>query len=264
MSQARNKAHEIEIAELTEKLETAHSQLIQSAKMATLGKIAGSIAHEINNPLSILKLKLDLVTSMVREPSPNVSMILEELTKIIATTDRISNVVRGLKSYSRKSEDDPFIAIDLLQVIKDTMELCKDKFKYLDIEVRINCPSEAIAQCRPSQISQVLLNCLNNAYDAICERDKKWVEISIVKINSCFEISVTDSGNGIPASVANNMMQPFFTTKSVHSGTGLGLSLSKDLIEGHSGKFYYDASHKNTRFVIQIPIQQNSASKKAV
>ena len=264
MSQPRNKTRETEIALLTEKLHSAQAQLVQSAKMATLGKMAGSIAHEINNPLSILKLKLDLVSNMVQESPTNTSLILEELAKIIATTDRISNVVRGLKSYSRKSEDDPFISIDLYQVIKDTMELCKDKFKYLDINVRINCPSEAVVQCRPSQISQVLLNCLNNAYDAISEMDQKWVEISVSKIQTYFEISITDSGNGIPDSVAKKMMQPFFTTKSVDSGTGLGLSLSKDLIEGHSGRFFYDSSHKNTRFVIQIPIHQDGTTKKAV
>src|SRR6185312_3312229 len=109
---------------------------------------------------------------------------------------------------------------------------------------------------RPSQISQVLLNLLNNGLDAIRTMTQPWIEIAVVKCEDLVEISVTDSGHGIPNHIANRMMEPFFTTKEVGSGTGLGLAISRGIIEDHHGKFYYDQESANTRFVVALPLEK--------
>lgn len=106
---------------------------------------------------------------------------------------------------------------------------------------------------RQAQIEQVLLNLLNNSFDAIQSTPDRWIHITARLENHRVLILVTDSGTGIPNDVQQKMLQPFFTTKEVGKGTGLGLSISKGIIEDHQGQLYYDPKNKNTCFVIDLP-----------
>ena len=111
-----------------------------------------------------------------------------------------------------------------------------------------------------TQISQVLLNLLNNAHDAIKElgENPKWIQIDVHKKDEKYiQLSVTDCGHGIPKQHLNKIMQPFFTTKEVGKGTGLGLSISSEIIKNHGGSLTYDAQSKHTRFVIELPMRQS-------
>jgi two-component system sensor histidine kinase DctS len=108
-------------------------------------------------------------------------------------------------------------------------------------------------ECRAVQISQVLLNLINNACDAISSLNEKWILINAIERNNLIEISVTNSGPKIPAHIREKLMQPFFTTKEVGMGTGLGLSLSKTIAEAHGGRLYLDLGAENTRFVLELP-----------
>jgi C4-dicarboxylate-specific signal transduction histidine kinase len=100
------------------------------------------------------------------------------------------------------------------------------------------------------------LNLINNSHDSVLNLKDRWVKIEVLDKDNFIEISVTDSGNGIPEPIAQKMMNPFFTTKEVGKGTGLGLSISKGLAEDHGGSLYYDPTSKNTRFVIKLPKYQ--------
>ena len=119
--------------------------------------------------------------------------------------------------------------------------------------------------CRAGEIVQVLLNLLNNAYDAISESSEKWIKVELKKEPKSIAIWVTDSGGGIPTEVQKKIMQPFFTTKEVGKGTGLGLSISRGIIESHHGQLILDTSSANTCFIIKLPIKQTeeAAPKKA-
>ena len=110
-------------------------------------------------------------------------------------------------------------------------------------------------QCRATQISQVLLNLLNNACDAIRDLPEKWIRIGYEESVAGFELSVTDSGTGIDRAILDKLFQPFFTTKGVNVGTGLGLSISKGIAESHGGSLEYDSSCPNTRFILSLPRQ---------
>lgn len=111
-------------------------------------------------------------------------------------------------------------------------------------------------ECHSIKISQVLLNLLNNAYDAIQNQKEKWIKVEIIERQHEIDLIVTDSGNGIPVSVQKRMMQPFFTTKDIGKGTGLGLSISQGIVTSHHGKINIDNASMNTRFVITLPKRQ--------
>jgi signal transduction histidine kinase len=111
-------------------------------------------------------------------------------------------------------------------------------------------------ECRPTEISQILLNLLNNAFDAVFSLSEKWVELQVEELPDEIRIQVTDSGSGISKGIREKLMQPFFTTKEPGKGTGLGLSISNRIALKHHGKIYLDESCKNTRFVLVLPKRQ--------
>ena len=115
-----------------------------------------------------------------------------------------------------------------------------------------------------AQISQVLLNILNNSSDAIALSENPWIEISFdfAKPGLTY-VSITDSGHGIPVNIADRMMDPFFSTKEVGRGTGLGLSISRGIIEDHGGRLWYDRESPNTRFVIELPVEEIQTAVKS-
>jgi signal transduction histidine kinase len=113
--------------------------------------------------------------------------------------------------------------------------------------------------CRPTQISQVILNLLNNAFDAVKALNEKWVLLEVACLGTDWiQIRVTDSGAGIAESLATKIMEPFFTTKEIGKGTGLGLSISKGIVETHGGRFFLDRSFTHTSFVIEFPVSKAS------
>lgn len=238
------------------KLEEERTKAIASAKMASLGEMASSIAHEINNPLTIILNRASHLREKIETGKIDLAGSATELVKIEDTVGRIAKIIRGLSAFSRNSENDPMIECELHSIITDSFELCRERFVKEGIEIRIfGLPKNLMINCRPSQISQVLINLINNSFDALQGLKEKWLGIHVKEIDhNRVEISVIDSGPGIPEAVAEKIMVPFFTTKEIGHGTGLGLSISKGIIEDHYGKLSYDKNHTNTRFVITLPI----------
>ena len=241
---------------MEEDLREKEAKILYSSKMAALGEMAAGMSHEINNPLAIISGYAGLIKDQLnKEISPHkIEAIKDKLGKIEQTVERIAKIVRGLRIFSRNSEQDPKVPVLLSQSIDDTLNLCQDRFKKHSIEIKVIISNDIEFMGRPSQIGQVLLNLLNNSFDAIQSLNQKWIQIRTETENNILKIMVTDSGDRIPKDVELKIMQPFFTTKDVGKGMGLGLSISKGIIEGHSGKFYLDASSPNTQFIIELPI----------
>ena len=234
----------------------AEAALITSAKMASLGEMASGVAHEINNPLTIIQGKAAHIKRLIQNGEFDLDKINDALTKIENTTTRIAKIISGLQSFSRNSVGDPKTSFKVSQIIEESLELCKEKFENLSINLQVDCSIDSSIDCRPSQISQVLMNLISNSMDAISTLADKWVSVEVTNQGDKVRIVVTDSGQGISKEVADKIMQPFFTTKEVGKGTGLGLSISKGIIEEHHGQFTYDASSKNTRFILELPMKQ--------
>lgn len=239
------------------------AQLYQNSKLAALGEMASGVAHEINNPLSIIIGKASLLTDQINKPTWNREKIIQDIEKIEKTSLRISKIIKGLTAFSRNSEQDSYAVVPVKQVIEDTLSLVNEKFKYRGIDVIVDCPTELALECNATQIGQVLMNLLINSYDAIKRFEKKWIKLEVKSNGSRVTILVSDSGDGISTKIAEKIMQPFFTTKSVGEGTGLGLSLSKGLIESHSGSLMYLPTTKHTTFQIELPLRTNSVMKNA-
>lgn len=235
-------------------LKHAQAQLITSSKLAALGEMAGGVAHEINNPLAVIHSRARHIQKVLAANPPKVDSA-NEFAKIIETTsDRIALIVRGLKTFSRSGENDPFERCDINDILIDTLSLCSERLRLHGIDLTFEGPTGPLEiQGRAVQISQVLLNLLNNAHDAVENLSEKWVRISLSDLGEKIRISVTDSGKGIPPDVRDKIMQPFFTTKPVGKGTGLGLSVSRGIVDEHQGTLTLDDNAPNTRFVLELP-----------
>ncbi len=241
----------------TKRILEQQNLLIQSSKMSALGEMAGGIAHEINNPLAIINSYADMLRDSLIEEKIDVPEALRRVEKILMTTKRIAKIIKSMKLFARDSENDPFEKTTLKQIVEVTLDLCREKFKVRGIELIVDEISiEICLECRAFQISQIVLNLLNNACDAIENAPQKWIKVSAKENAGQVEIVVEDSGPEIPLAVRNKILEPFFTTKEIDKGTGLGLSISKGLAEIHHGKLYLDQDPSHTRFVISLPVCQ--------
>jgi PAS domain S-box-containing protein len=245
------------LKELEANRRNLEAQLFESARLSELGEMASGIAHEINNPLAIIRGKAGLLKRKLMEDKFDLTLGLKEIQLIESTVDRIAKIIKGLRTYSKNAAGDPFEDSNILSIIKDTLELCNEKFKVDSIEIKLICDKEHRVECRPSQISQILMSLLSNSHDAIENLSEKWIEISVIENLKSFSIFVKDSGNGINREFVKKIMQPFFTTKEVGKGMGLGLSVSTGIAETHGGHLNYLPEEKNTTFALTLPKVQS-------
>jgi PAS domain S-box-containing protein len=247
-----------EIKRAESELAKQRAVLTSSAKMSSLGEMAGGIAHEINNPLASIRILSAEIRELVAE-TPIDSVLVATLAANLETTGhRIQKIISGLLAFSRDGSADPFGSVGVNELILQTLELCKARFKHAGVILRYSSiPVEIQIESRPTELSQVLLNLLNNAHDAVENLTDKWVEIEVDDLGSEIRITVTDSGHGIPSANREKIFDPFFTTKDVGRGTGLGLSVSAGIVARHSGRLEVDYEFPNTRFILILPKKQN-------
>lgn len=236
-------------------------KMFHSARLASLGEMASGIAHEINNPLAIIRARSSQIKGLIQDRQFDKAE--SELGRIEATVDRIATIIRGLKTLSRDSTHDPKEAVSFLLILDDSLELARERIKAAGIELRLD--KETLSRLpkvtgRPAQLGQVVVNLFNNSFDAIREQGSKWIEISARVSGPYVEILFTDSGRGIPPEIVSRMMDPFYTTKGVGKGTGLGLSISRSIVQEYGGDLKYDPDCPNTRFVLSLPVASIDAN----
>ena len=233
-----------------EKLEIEYRKQIQVQKMSSLGEMAAGISHEINNPLMVVLGKSYQIRRKLNNPD---ALVLDDIDKIEEMVHRMSKIVRALKNFSRNADEDPTETINLKPVIELTLDLCSQRFYTAGIELKVDIADGLYINCRPTEISQVLLNLLNNAFDAVQDIPTPEITIKAFHNGSTIEILIQDNGKGIKLEIQDKIMQPFFTTKEIGKGTGLGLSISKGIIESHHGSLALLQNKNVTCFQIQIP-----------
>jgi PAS domain S-box-containing protein len=254
----------IERKEAQDIIQQQQLKLIASSKMAALGEMAGGVSHEINNPLTVIHgfaQKLELLAGRDTLDREAVRDIARNIRK---GAHRISKIVKGLRAIARGSEHDPFQLIPLQTIMDDTLELCRERIVKSGIQLELDpIPADLHLECRAEQIAQVLLNLLNNAYDALQNMQERWIRVTVNGDAEWITLTVSDSGPGIPSELQEQIMQPFFTTKKAGHGTGLGLSISRSIVNAHRGHLYLDAKCSTTRFVITLPRYQSSAAERS-
>jgi len=195
------------------------------------------------------------------EQTLNKDFVLKILNKIEETISRISNIIDGLRSFAKDGSKDPFLPFKIAQLVEDTCHFCNERFKSNGIDLTIeDFNHELMVEGNVIELSQVLLNILNNAFDAVKEInvDHKWVKISVVVKDAYVEIHVTDCGNGITDNIQDKIFQPFYTTKEIGKGTGLGLSISLGIVQKHAGSLKLNTQSAHTNFVISLPLTPRS------
>lgn len=242
-----------EIKKNAKELEVQQMKALASAKLASIGEMASGIAHEVNNPLTIISGKARLINRSLKNVPVNSQEIADHCAKIETTVHRISKIITGLKNFSRDTDNEEPKKVNLSKLIDETFGFCAERFKNHGIEVEITVPSEIFLDAREVQLSQVILNLLNNAHDAIHEENDSWIKIIAEEKNKSVFLRIIDSGKGIPIEIQEKMFQPFFTTKEVGEGTGLGLSISRGMVEKNQGLLYIDQELPNTCFVLEFP-----------
>lgn len=257
-------------------LEAERIRSIHLGRLSSLGKMASNVAHEINNPLTVISGSLDMIrASLLRtKDMPEVaSLISRQLETDIARAeralkqvDRITKIISGLRRFSRSDDSSGRETTELSAIYHSVSELCSEKIRKYQVSILFE-PNNLALDCNSIQIEQVLVNLIGNSIDAIRSREERWIKVSAQECPSAdqIEIHVTDSGHGIPAEIVPRLTEPFFTTKGPEQGTGLGLSITRTIIQQHAGTFYYDPTSANTRFVIRLPRvkAQSPASRQA-
>jgi signal transduction histidine kinase len=229
-------------------------KVLASARLSALGEMAAGVGHEISNALTILNDLCGRLESAV-EARPIDSAGLRQISASLGrTTERIALVLRGLRSVSRDAYKDPFTQVRVAELLNDTLSFCRERFRRggVDLQVEALDPSWSF-QGRGVEMSQVILNLLNNAFDAASRQDQKWVRVGVAPEGARLAIQVTDSGPGVPPDLRDSIFRPFFTTKEAGKGTGIGLSISLGIVRRHGGELSLDPSCPNTRFVVTVP-----------
>ncbi|MFZ0544517.1 MAG: HAMP domain-containing sensor histidine kinase [Candidatus Promineifilaceae bacterium] len=237
--------------------------LSQTQRLAGIGTLTASVAHELTNPISIITTACHNLLSRVADDNLNTDELLHYLEMIDHSAWRCARLVRTLGNYSHINEPDK-VACDVNDIIEDALALVAYQFqKQFQIEIRTDtAPGLPIIHCDQNQITQVLINLLINARDALrphgIQSNGGLVEIKswILLDEPAVAFSVRDNGPGIPARIRDRIFTPFFTTKPMGEGTGLGLSIVKGIVEQHNGRITAE-NHPDggALFTVILPVQ---------
>ncbi len=233
--------------------------LMQSSKMAALGKLAAGIAHEVNNPLAVIKEKVGWLTDLLSEEdiskNENFQEFDDALKKIDHHVDRAKKVTHRLLGFARRMEPTQE-RVDVNRVLEETIDFLRNEARYRNIGIQTDYARDLPETTTDStQLQQVFLNILNNAIDAIAKDGVITIQTAHYPKDKMVGICITDDGPGIPAEVLNKIFDPFFTTKEVGKGTGLGLAISYSIVEKLGGSIRVSSELGNgTTFTILLPV----------
>ena len=264
---SQNISQVVELAQDITQQKQTQAQMMRAGKLAAVGELAGQVAHEVNNPISIISAKANLLLSDHRqEMSPKIAL---ELGKINHLANRVARIAQGLLSYCRPSPATR-IALDIRVSIRKSLAMIEEHAKTRGVRIEEDLPGCLPAvQANAHELEQVFLNLFLNALDAMPQGG--WLKVSahpgsvrFADGKSGLAVTVEDTGDGIPEAIRERVFEPFFTTKQEGRGTGLGLSICLGLVRSHGGELQIDSKvWQGTRVTVKLPIDTPVAQQEA-
>lgn len=235
-------------------LRSWEGKFLQAERLTAMGKLAGEIAHEINNPLGGILLYANLI----KEDIPGESQAASNLDKIIKLATRCRIIAKGLLNFGRSSSK-THVPVDLNLVVLEMFNLVSDHKLFREVQTRIR-----LAQGLPlfmgdkGQIEQVVLNLIINAVEAMNGKGRLEIYTANLKGDRAVRLTVRDTGPGIPGEVLHRIFEPFFTTKRPGRGTGLGLSITHGIVQRHGGQIMVESMPgQGARFDVTLPVKSS-------
>jgi C4-dicarboxylate-specific signal transduction histidine kinase len=237
--------------ELREKQE----QLVQAAKLATLGELTTGVAHELNNPLNNIGLFIGNVIDVIELGQADTGPMLRDLNQAMQQVDKATEIISHLRTFGRAApvSREP---LSINQIIVQAFSLMREQLRLRQVEVELHlAPEDPQVIGNPIQLEQVFMNLLTNARDALVESSRKAIMITSRTDSGMVELAFRDTGPGIPPGLEQRIFDPFFTTKEVGAGTGLGLSITYGIVKDHEGSITVDnRPGEGVAFLIELPL----------
>jgi two-component system NtrC family sensor kinase len=245
------KTLEKKVEERTKELREAQASLIQSEKLASLGKLAAGIAHEINNPLGGILIYSHLLLEDIDKKNPH----YENLKKIVKETSRCKDIVKGLLEFARPKEPE-MSPVNINEVVDSSLAIMERQALFQNIAIKKSyAPDLPKIVGDGAQLQQVFMNIILNAAEAMNGTGSLTICTSLNKDGSFIEVSIADTGHGIRDEDKQRIFEPFFTTKEVGKGTGLGLSISYSIVQKHQGIIEVQSEiEKGSTFTVKLPV----------
>tara|TARA_R110000868_G_scaffold117600_8_gene312312 strand:+ start:24038 stop:25693 length:1656 start_codon:yes stop_codon:yes gene_type:complete len=234
---------------------------IFAAKMATLGEVAGNLAHEINTPLATVQISTEGIASAIKKNDPVAARIyLDCITK---ASKRMNGIVTAFLKYSRvDGKNEKHEIIDIREIIQETMEICGPDLKSKGVTLLGDIPTDPImVECKPGSLTQAIINLITNARDAAVNVPKGWVKLSVNEQKGWVIIDVEDAGSGIKTDLIKQIFEPNFSSKPRGKGNGIGLGIVRQVARSHGGDVQHHLKDGHTCFEIKFP---NSISTKNI
>jgi signal transduction histidine kinase len=233
-----------------EAVEENQRKTLGEVKMVTLGEMSAQIAHELNNPLTLLDAQAYRLNKQLGN-DPLYTKQIEDIRKTIA---RMSNVVRDIHALSTKTKKENFELSSVSEILTEIHSLYEYKMNEVDFEVTNSAP-DVFIKCQRSLVGQVILNLIFNALEAVKETSSPKISLKVTQKENSLLIEMNDNGKGIPESIKDDIFLPYFTTKELGVGSGIGLSVCKTIMDVHDGMIDFQSPPgKGTQFVLKFPI----------
>jgi PAS domain S-box-containing protein len=235
-------------------LKFTQAQVIQSSKLATLGEMATSVAHELNQPLNVIRMAAANSRRKISKGTADLEYLNDKLERIEGQTVRAAAIIDHMRMFGRKAEEKPG-SIDPRQVVTNALDLMGEQLRLAGIEIVTEFPEDCSSVSGHTiQLEQVILNLLTNGRDAMAERDGKTkITLRVFEDENGVHVTSQDTGGGIPEEVLPRIFEPFYTTKAMGKGTGLGLSVSYGIIREMNGTITAESIEDGARFTITLP-----------
>lgn len=239
-------------SEFNAMLKERTEKLFGQSKYAELGMMSAGIAHEINNPLAVIQARTTQLLRIYNQQDKK-HELARGLEQILYTSERIGRTIQGIREFVYHDEKSPPKEVSLKQLMDDVMAFTGQRIKNHGVSLRFFGLENYHVVGNKIQLEQIILNLLNNSFDAIEFLSDKWIEVSAHKNDHMIQLYFKDSGTGIPKHIADKMMEPFFSTKEMGKGTGLGLALARGIAEKHGGRLTYLPDMPHTTFLLELP-----------